>query len=193
MTLSVSITGNAGSFLQRLHAELVNPAGFNARIATNAEVFLREFIRKTVATRHATARRLGAAQTGFLERAVNAITSKSNASAATLQIANAGFARAVRDVTITPTHGARALTIPMNAESYGARAGEFEARGHPLFIIRTKGKAYLVRREEGSKKLVFLYALVKSVFQKKDPSLLPTTAEFGEVAELTARQFIKSL
>lgn len=193
MTVSISITGNAGSFLQRLHAELVNPAGFNARIATNAEVFLREFIRKTVATRHATARRLGAAQTGFLERAVNAITSKSNAAAATLQIANAGFARAVRDVTIVPTHGAQALTLAMNAESYGVRAREFEARGHPLFIIRTKGKAFLVRSGENSKTLIFLYKLVKSVFQKKDPSLLPTSAEFGEVAELTARQFIKAL
>ena len=193
MSLSITIKGNAGSMLADLHAALVNPAGFNKKLAEAAEILTREFIRRRVATKHATAQRLEASPTNFLERAVNAITSKSNSAAATVQIANQGFARAVRDVTITPAHGAQALTIPLKAESYGVRAGEFEARGHPLFIIRRKGRAFLVRSVEGSKKPMFLYLLVKSAFQKKDPSLLPTNAEFGEVAELTARKLIESL
>lgn len=81
-----------------------------------------------------------------------------------------GVTRAYKDLTIRPRFR-RALTIPMHRDAYGKKASDFS----DLFPVRKKdsGKAYLARKAPGGG-LVFMFALVNKVFQRRDNRLMPT-------------------
>ena len=99
----------------------------------------------------------------------------------TVRIDVPGITRAYRDLTIKPRFR-KALTIPMHRSSYGKRAGEF----NDLFLLKKKnGKAFLAHTVGG--KLVFMYYLAKSVFQKRDERLMPSDQTLAD--NLTSRIF----
>ena len=75
-----------------------------------------------------------------------------------------GAGRAYHDVTIRPVK-ARHLTIPIHQSAYGKKVSDFND------LFKPKGKNILARNENGQ--LVAMFALAKSAFQKKDPSLMP--------------------
>ena len=190
MSTVINVTDEARPFLRRVHATLGNPAVLHQRIANNAEVLTREYVRTHAATKHATATRLGGRQTGFYERAVNQITSRSSSTSAVVAIDHPGFARAFKDVTIT-ARNSEFLTLPLRGEAYGVRAREFEARGEKLFVLRSGGRTFLCRKgPPGSKRITALYKLVKSVLQKQDSLLLPSAAGYADLAESTASQML---
>lgn len=76
----------------------------------------------------------------------------------------AGAGRAYHDVTIRPVR-ARHLTIPVHQSAYGKKVSDFND------LFKPKGKNILARNVNGQ--LVAMFALAKSAFQKKDPSLMP--------------------
>lgn len=191
MSTTITVHDTARPFLQRIHAVLMNPEALHRRIANNAEVLTREFVRSFAGGKHATATRLGGRQTGFYERAVNKFTSRASSASAVVAIDHPGFARSFRDVTIT-ARNSDFLTLPVRGEAYGVRAREFEARGEKLFVLKSGGRLFLCRKgPPGSKRVTALYKLVKSVLQKQDSSLLPTADDYGDVAEMSAQQMIQ--
>lgn len=86
-----------------------------------------------------------------------------------------GVTRAYRDLVIRPRFK-RALTIPLHRDAYGKKASDFS----DLFPVRKKdtGKAYLARKTPGG--LAFMFALVNSVFQRRDSRLMPSDEAAAE-------------
>lgn len=189
--MSTTITvrdDEARPFLKKVQQYLLNPAALHQRIANNAELLTREYVRDFAGGKHATATRLGGRQTGFYERAVNQISSRSSSTSAVVAIDHPGFARAFKDVTIT-ARNSEFLTLPLRGEAYGVRAREFEARGEKLFVLRSGGRTFLCRKgPPGSKRVTALYKLVKSVLQKQDSSLLPPKEDYEGIAEASAKE-----
>ncbi len=126
MKINIDITGQASDELAELQGRLLDGAGLHARIAGEAEKFIKERGRETAATEHDTATRLGARPTGHLEQAYQDIASESDGSSASLQVPRASRLRAAfGGYLVTPGPGKQFLTIPWDSESYGKRAGEF--------------------------------------------------------------------
>ena len=75
-----------------------------------------------------------------------------------------GASRAYHDVIIRPVK-AKMLTIPMHSDAFHHSARDFND------LFKPKGKNILARNVNGN--LVAMFALAKSAFQKKDPSLMP--------------------
>lgn len=147
-----------------------------------------------VSHRHATAARLGATPTKHWEHPEAYVHLKAGGDASEVSITRPGIARAVRDVTIRPRN-AKALAIPISALSYGKRPAETEQElGRRLF--RPKGTRVLVaaRKDKKGKDTAWdvLYALSSAVFQKKDPTLLPSQSTLEKVLEGAALNAIET-
>lgn len=91
-----------------------------------------------------------------------------------------GITRALHDIVIRPVE-AQSLAIPMHADAYGTSPREYNLnhpKGSPEALFMPKGKDYLAKNDHGS--LVVMYLLRKSVNQKQDPTLLPTSEEINK-------------
>lgn len=135
---------------------------------------VRSHLRRTGASQHNTASRLGATPTGHILKGAARVTSFSTADSAIVSVPIAGISRAFHDLTITAKK-ANNLTIPVAAASYGHRVREMKRLGWNVF--RPRGKDFLMGTREGDKEAKLLYVLRKQVTIKKDRSLLPSNAE----------------
>lgn len=95
-------------------------------------------------------------------------------------ITTPGITRALHDIIIRPVE-ARALAIPLHADAYGRQPREYNLL-HPkgtkeaLFLFKAKsGNAFLAKND--GKNLVLMYILKDQVYQRQDPTLLPTKQE----------------
>ena len=170
MRITLETTGLDTTGLATLQDRLADRAGLHAQIAGDAEKFVKTRGFATAQTEHRSAAKLGASPTGHLERAYNSIESTSDATAAVLHVPRASRLRAAFGAYVLTPVKSKYLTIPVDAESYGRRAREFEdlaaARLGPrktLFLIR--------QLPDG--KIQTLYVLVKSASIPADPSLIP--------------------
>lgn len=143
-----------------------------------------------VIRRHATANRLGATPTGHWENPETYVHLKDGGAASEVSITRPGIARAVRDVTIRP-RVAQALALPLSALSYGKRPAEAE-RDLGRRIFRPKGTRVLVAERNDGKAWDVLYALSSAVFQKKDPTLLPSRSALEKALERAAINAIEA-
>lgn len=166
---------------------LKGPGRVNLFSAAAAAVcaLTRSHIARESGLRHRSAARLGATPTGHLEKAARKTVFHADQSHGEVVIPAPGFGRAFHDVEITPVNATR-LTIPINALSYGRRAGEMRSlgwkfftpsKGHDkediLFGYRGKGK---------DREVVPLYLMKKSVQQRQDRGLLPSDAAIRTTA-----------
>lgn len=177
-------------------ASLQDRGILHARLAGDAEIFLREVAPSIVGRNHRTADRLGARRTGHLEDAFQAIEGVSSEQDARLLIPRASRLRAAfGSYVVKPVNGGKAITIPVHPDAYGRRAREFA----DLFLMNTgPGKTpVLARRVEGKKDqslraaprarrrarrfttAEILYLLVDQVEIPEDRNLIP----FDELAE----------
>lgn len=173
MTVDVAIPESLTRFTQRLKGagrhELFAAAGNAASVLIN-----RHLKHVAAPTHHRTADRLGATPTGHLERRT---TFSADSGGATVTIPIPGISRAFRSLVIIPRK-AQSLTIPLNAISYGRRAGEVRRIGWTLF--RPKGKDVLMGSRDGE--TIPLHALRKRVTQRQDRTLLPSDAAISRTA-----------
>ena len=79
-----------------------------------------------------------------------------------------GVTRAYRDLTIRPKFR-KYLAIPIHRSSYGKSPKDF---GDLIFIKKKNGGRLLAQKTPGG--LTFLFALRESVFQRRNPGLMPT-------------------
>ena len=128
---------------QSLHRFLdcLKPAGrhhlFSAAAASVSNL-VRRHIAADAPRRHFSSSRLGAAPTGFMEKAARKTVFRADAQHGEVVIPSPGFGRAFHDVEIVPTHGA-ALTLPISEFSYGRRVKELRSMG--WIIFRPKAQA----------------------------------------------------
>ncbi|MGN0890766.1 MAG: hypothetical protein ACI4W7_03850 [Candidatus Spyradenecus sp.] len=134
----------------------------------------RKHLKVEASRRHASARRLGATPTGHLEEAARTMVSTADATAGEVQIFSPGFSRVFGSLSIK-ARNARALTLPLDAASYGKRAGELRREGWQLFRSPAKGlRAILLGKHPGSGEVKALYLLRASVTLPQDRTLLPS-------------------
>jgi len=193
---SVEVAEKLSPALQRIAAQLDGPARVRTSAAMGSEVrsLIVLHLRDLGNSRHTTAQRLGAAPTGFITNLAENFDQSStvavDADGVSITMRHPTLVRAVRDVTIKPKN-AQFLTIPLNALAYGRRVGEFEK-----FILVKKGEGGGSGEKKESKPIdnsLPAWLLVRSVTQKRDPSLLPTFDEITSAAALGAKKAIKEV
>lgn len=139
------------------------------------------------ATRHATARALGATPTEIIGRTRDGVKPEERDGAAVVVVPHPLFRRTFQDVAIAPQK-AGALAIPVLKAAYGKSPRSF-GNDH-FFVWREdkkdggKGAAYLARSEgKRPAKLVLYYLLYRgTITQKQDPTLLPPMEQTAAAA-----------
>ena len=166
------------------------------------ELVRKHLVRTAAPTHHASADRLGANHTGFLEEGARRVTADAGTDHAEVLIPVPGISRAFRDLTVTPKNWDY-LTIPADAVSYGRRAAEVRALGFSIFRPAAKGaklvskdprkfssyKNILMGSRDGEVKK--LYSLAESAHLRQDRGLLPSDAEIGESARQGIREYLQ--
>lgn len=191
INLQITVSDLAAPALQRLRTGLANRGSLHARMAGDAERFVKDRGAVTSRTEHRSAEKLGARPTNHLYKAYQAIESDSNADAAILRIPRASRLRAAfGDYVLRPGSGKKYLTIPVHRDAYGKRAGEFSN----LFFVRvgprmTPALARPVSTGEG---LEIMYFLTKSSRIREDRGLIPFD-DLTEEAMDSARAFVDEL
>lgn len=182
----------ASAALGRIMAK-IGPAGrhelYSAAAASVGNLVKRHVSRESL-RRHFSARRLGAQPTGHLEKGARAVTFFASPASGEVIIPIPGISRAFQDLEIIPNH-AKALTIPMNAHSYGRRVAELRALGWNFFKMGKESSGILFGRRE--EEVVPMYVLKTRVRQAQDRSLLPSDADVARSAASAMRQVISSL
>lgn len=171
MAVTITLKREQVSFWALRFKGFLAPSRLTAVATRRWHTLLLRYFRANVATRHATANRLGATPTAHWSNPASYIhLHEEGGKQSSISITRPGIERAVRDVTIRPSK-ARALTIPLKALAYGKRPGELsQTSGQKLFRPK-KSRLLGIKRADGS--FEPLYVLAGSVFQKRDPSLLP--------------------
>ena len=103
-------------------------------------------------------------------------------------ISKTGFAQRLYGGTITPVNR-KYLTIPIDPEAYGMRVSDF-----PLaFVAHIKGKAYIAQKATDRSAPQLLFALVKSVTQQADPTVLPDPDAIRRRAASSVQSLIRQI
>ena len=174
VSLSVNVTGEGLAIPRRLLGALA-PGRINpviGRAATNATVaHLRA---KNASSPNA----LGGRRTNYYAGAARATSfAVVSDTEVVIGVAQIGIRQRFFGGTIRP-RTAKFLTIPVAPEAHGKRAREF---GDLEVIFGRGGRPIgLARKAQGTRRFgVMLYRLARSVTQRADPSVLPTSATLG--------------
>ena len=188
MSLRVDIdtSGLDAGDLAVLEARMRDGAGLHARMAGDAEIFVKERGKVTAAGEHRSAQRLGAQPTGHLSAAYEGIEGVSTAESASLLVPGATRLRAAFGrYVITPKNGSKFLTIPVAREAYGKRAGEFD----DLFFLRVGPRKTPILARDSGPGLQTMYFLTPKAEIPEDKNLIPFD-DLAEEARDSAEAFI---
>lgn len=153
-------------------------------------VLCRKWLRREASRRHGSANRVGGKPTGHLEQAAESMLSRADASEGAIEVFSPGFGWVFRSIQIQPKR-ARALTLPVAAESYGVRAGELARKGWVLFRPKRKSILFGVSPVDG--KVKPLYILKGGVTLRQDRSLLPPDEAIAKAAADAALTYINQI
>lgn len=180
MELVIDITDTSAESLQLIRRKLADKAGLHARMAGEAEKFIKTRGRATSAGEHRTATRLGATPSGHLEKAYQQIEGQSDATAASLLVPRATRLRAAFGAyVLTPGAGKTYLTIPVAAAAYGKRAGEIDGL---QFMRVGPNKTPILAKPDGQGRITTYFILVKKANIAEDAKLIP----FAEIYQTAA-------
>ncbi len=182
ITLKVEFKGDSKLALLEEEMTFADKVEFADAVAGNLEELTRSHIATAAQTRHKTAQRLGATPTQYLLNKAASVEAIGAPGRVLLSVSGEIFKRTFREVTVSAVN-AKMLTIPIAAESYGKRAGEFGK----LFAFTAKtGKqsSFLARKVDG--KMQFLFLLKRSVVLPQDRGLLPSEEDVFKTVEQTA-------
>ncbi len=189
--LDFSIADKLSPALRQIGAQL-DGAG-RALVSEGMAIEVRSLIVRHLAelgdSRHTTANRLGAQPTGFIASLAENFDQSSTVAfdsvAATITMRHPTILRATRDVTITAKK--QFLTIPLNAAAYGRRVGEFAKF---RLVKKGGGKGGEKKAAKPFDDSIPAWLLVRSVTQRRDPTLLPTMDEIADAGATGARRVI---
>jgi hypothetical protein len=178
--INVKITSQDDGSLTRLSAAMMDRTALHKRIETDVLITVHTDVAAYADSQHKTANALGAKPTNHLIRDYARISSVSDAQSAQLLVPRASRLRAAFGSYVAkPREGKTYLTIPVNAESYGRRAREFDDL---TFLKVGPRKTAILARTDEDGNMTTMYLLVKSVKVKEDDKLLP----FKEISERAA-------
>lgn len=187
LSITLTTSDQATPILAALNGELKDRTELHKYIAATAEVGTRKHIRSAAEQRHTTAQALGARPTGYLTKRAELVEGIGTREGADIRVTGAIFKRTFGPVTVRPVQK-KMLAIPMRAESYGRRPGEF---GDTLFVYRAKQGRLFLARKAGTGRLEFLFLLKRVVVLPQDRGLLPSDEQYGQLAELAARAYLR--
>ena len=194
ITIDVRGMAEATGKLQSIRNGIADRRPLHARMAVEAQQFTADYVSRS--NRHASALRLGAAPSGFRERAAKRITGVSDASAAIVRIPrNTGLGRAFHDVVLRPGSGRTYLTIPACDETYGKVMRDFpQGTFSYAFLLRSRSPVMLWaeaggRHEKGD----VAYWLRRQILQRQDRTLLPADSDYEHIASEEAKTYLASL
>ena len=194
LSLSVDVVSTVSPRVRAVTDLLTDFRGIHDAMGYAARTLTRDHLIGLAGSRHDTANRLGASPSGHWAQAVEKTTFAADATSATVSISHPGIGRAMHDVDIYPSGGAKNITIPLIAQAYNLRASSvWESEG--LFVVKGKsskgnGAALAVKRlPDGS--LQPWYLLLPHVHQKQDRSLLPTNTEYRTAAKDGAVNYLQ--
>ena len=209
LSIEAQVTRDDASLMVNRYLEFTRDrTEMNTAIAEAERDLVRDYFINVTGQRHDTAEALGAEPTGHWSRAAEALSAVGVYDAAIVTIHDPAASRAAHDVTIEPGDGKQWLTIPLIAAAYNQVA----RRVAGLFRPFAKVTGYRATREgggfahtgsgEGAErmrvlakkgpdgKLNFWYALVASVHQHQDRTLLPSDEAIRLVAIQAARDWM---
>lgn len=167
MALDVQINDQATPALRSLLLRVSGRRG-HAVIGQAVRVLVRNHLRDKEAQPNSK----GWPKTHYFARARERVTFEATEDAATVSIAMEGFRHRYHGGTINPVN-VKALTIPAAPEAYGKVAREFgPLEFRPAYGAKMIG--LLVAPAGSALAGTVLFRLVRSVFQKPDPSVIPT-------------------
>lgn len=218
MSLSLNIDFRESASAEVRHViRAMRPEGVNRVGARGVTSRLRSHFDFLQATRR---NQLGGKPTNFYRGCRDSThIASATATRATIAISQIGFAQRLLGGTIkagrsiNPKTGRPTafISIPLRAEAYGIRPASWPE--DDLKFIRTGPDTGLLveqdktdisftgrRRKNGTRKIVgvtrgglALYALVRSVTQKPDPTLLPTTRQMAEAGAERVAEYVDAL
>lgn len=193
MNLTIEFENKLGPVLRRVAGALEGAGRTEAAdiMALEVQALIVRHLQGLAQSRHTTAQRLGAAPTGFLAQAAEAAGDTSavapDSDGASIRIRHPAVARAFRDISIAPKQ-AKWLAIPLHAIAYARRPAQLWD-SHQLFI---RGSTIFMPQPERQQPLA-LYALVRSVTQPRDPSLMPSDEEMAQAAATGLEDYIRAV
>jgi hypothetical protein len=186
LRVDIDVSGLDQADLAALGARMRDGAGLHARMAGDAEIFVKQRGKVTAAGEHRSASRLGAQPTGHLSDAYEAIEGTSTEASASLLVPRASRLRAAFGrYVITPKNGSKFLTIPVAREAYGKRAGEFD----DLFFMRAGPKKTPLLARDVGRGFQTMYLLTPKADIPEDKNLIPFD-DLAEEARDSAEAFI---
>jgi hypothetical protein len=185
LKIDIAVSDKGTPVLADLHRELSDRTSLHKYIGAAAEAGTRLHIRSAAAQRHKTADKLGAKPTGYLTKRAELVEGTGNAEQAEITVTGAIFKRVFGPVRVRPV-AKKMLAIPMRAEAYGKRPGEFD----DLFVYRSKQGRLFLAKQAAPGRLQFYFLLKASVVLPQDRGLLPSDEQFGQLSELAARGYL---
>jgi hypothetical protein len=187
MTISISITGPVQERLQAFSDDLQGE-GSKKAIGGGISLLIKAHLGGLDSSRP---NKIGGKRTHFYYAAAKNISYESTHDGALVHIHQKGIALHYYGGVIKPTGGRKFLTIPVDPESYGRRAGEFNnleiawgrtggGKPRPIGLVtkndydqKTRGKG----KKSASKGVIpgkWMYALVLSATIPEDKSVIPS-------------------
>jgi len=195
MSISIEIgiqDAGVNARLEQLFAGLTDRTELHEAIGRDTLNLTRDYLTEIAQYRHKSAEAIGGTPTGFLSRAAEQTGMSASPEAATVTIRSPGIGRVDHDVTITPTEGRQWLTLPIAGIAYGRTVSQVQDMlGKRFFRPGSKANPKnVLALGDGKGGLKLYFALVKSVFQKQDRSLLPSDQAYKDAALKGVRSWL---
>ena len=190
MNINVKLEGNAAAM--RLLREL-GEAPEGVAIWQGVGLKAGNLVKEHLYDRDAKPNKMGARKTHFYRKAAGSVGHVARRGSSEVQVKEQGVRQQWKGGVITPKKS-KLLTIPLQAASRGMRANEF---GDLFMLRRERGRRYgWLARQNGTGQLELMYALMRSVDQDPDESVMPSIGEMeraaGEGALLVLRKMLGS-
>lgn len=188
LSLTVDLSASGVPGIDELARGLETRQGLHERIGERVRNLVRDHFLEMEGARHTTAERLGAKPSGFWGMAANNTSSSADEDGAVVSVNHPGVGRADHDVTIEPGQGKQWLTLPLIAQAYNQRA--YRVPG--LFVVMGAAMPLLVQKR-GDDGITPWYALVRSVTQPQDRTILPSDEGLNTAALAGVRDYVDQL
>jgi hypothetical protein len=157
------------------------------------------------------ANRLGGKRTNFYAQAARGTSFELTPTGFVQSVNQVGIGQRYFGGTITPKGGKKYLTIPMRAEAYGKRAGEFnnlrfamvpgigpalvETEATSLRKTRSKKGGVSTTRFKSAGEVGggVMFRLVRKVTQQADPSVMPAREDYVGAMNAAGRSYVSRL
>jgi len=209
MPLTISISGSAPDQIDSLRSDLSAPGSKDAA-GRRVQKLLKDYLRQLDTSRP---NKIGGKRSHYYADTSRNVSYETTDDGAEVHVHQIGLALHYYGGTIRPTGGRRFLTIPVDPEAYGRRAGEFDnleiawgrtqgGKPRPIGLVTKTDWSYQTKknRKTGVKEVTgatwsagkWMFALVYSATIQADKSILPEDSTIQNAALSAITDYIIS-